>query len=161
MKSWHEARFSMFIHLGLYTLLGHHEWAMGTECVPAGDYQSLTDHFNLREGPPRERAKLARQAGMKYMMFTAKHLDGYCLWYTKQTNFNSVETGPKRDLVAEYIQACRDEGLHVGIYYVRSRKTKWWSINSNLKPIRCSNGGRQYRRLSATGERRMPALRQI
>jgi alpha-L-fucosidase len=117
MRWWKEARFGMFVHFGLYSILGRHEWAMATECIPKEEYERLTEQFQPRPGKARDWARLAKRAGMKYMVFTTKHHDGYCLWDTKQTEFNSVRTGPKRDLVAEYVAACREEGLQVGLYY--------------------------------------------
>lgn len=117
MEWWKQARFGMFVHLGLYSVLGRHESALATECIPMDEYEQLADRFLPRPGAPREWAKLAKRAGMKYMVFTTKHSEGYCLWDTKQTDFNSVKSGPRRDLVAEFVEACRAEGLGVGFYY--------------------------------------------
>jgi len=117
MQWWREARFGMFVHLGLYSVLGRHEWAMATECIPAAEYERLADEFHPKPGCAREWARLAKASGMKYMVFTTKHHEGYCLWDTEQTDYNSVRSGPKRDLVAEYVEACRAEGLRVGLYY--------------------------------------------
>jgi len=117
MRWWRESRFGMFVHFGLYALLGRHEWVMATECIPREEYETLAQRFHPKPGAPRAWARLARQAGMKYMVMTTKHHEGYCLWNTQQTDFNSVKTGPRRDLVAEYVEACRAEGLKVGFYY--------------------------------------------
>ncbi|MFW6146679.1 MAG: alpha-L-fucosidase [Planctomycetota bacterium] len=114
---WREARFGMFIHFGLYALLGRHEWAMATECIPASEYEQLADRFAPAPGAPRRWAKLARTAGMKYVVLTAKHHEGFCLWDTQQTDYNAARRGPRRDLIAEYVDACRAEGLRVGLYY--------------------------------------------
>ncbi len=117
IRWWRQSRFGMFVHLGLYSVLGRHEWAMATECIPMAEYEQLADRFQPQAGSARQWACLARRAGMKYMVFTAKHHEGYCLWDTRQTDYNSVQSGPKRDLVEEYIAACRAEGLKVGLYY--------------------------------------------
>lgn len=117
MAWWKEARFGMFVHLGLYAQLGRHEWAMATECIPREEYVRLAETYAPAPGSARAWARLAREAGMRYMVFTTKHHEGYCQWDTKQTAFNSVQTGPRRDLVAEYVEACRAEGLRVGFYY--------------------------------------------
>ena len=117
MLWWREARFGMFVHLGLYSVLGRHESAFMTECIPAEEYDQLIDGFRPKPGCAQEWARLAKRAGMKYMVFTAKHSEGYYLWDTEQTDYNSVKTGPGRDLVAEYVAACRAEGLKVGLYY--------------------------------------------
>ena len=120
IKPWHEARFGMFVHLGPYSVVGRHEWLLRTECWPHDEYRSLANHYHPALGAPREWAKLAKRSGMKYMVFTARHGDGYCNWDTKQSEFNSVRTGPKRDLVAECVEACRSEGLLVGLYFSQS-----------------------------------------
>lgn len=117
MRWWHDARFGMFVHLGLYSVLGRHESAVATECIPWAEYEALVDGFRPKAGCAREWARLAKRAGMRYMVFTTKHSEGYCLWDTQQTGFNSVQTGPKRDLVREFVDACRAEGLKVGFYY--------------------------------------------
>jgi len=117
MKWWHEARFGMFVHYGLYALLGRGECVVYWERIPAKRYEKLARTFKPKPGAAREWARLAKKAGMKYMVLTAKHGEGYCLWDTKQTEFNSVKSGPKRDLVREYVEACREFGLRVGIYF--------------------------------------------
>jgi alpha-L-fucosidase len=117
IRWWNEARFGMFIHYGLYAQIGRGEWVQAIECIPQPEYDTLADGFAPAKGCCRRWARFARQAGARYMVFTAKHHDGYCLWDTKQTDFNSVARGPGRDLVREYVDACRAEELRVGIYY--------------------------------------------
>jgi len=117
MKWWHEARFGMFVHWGLYSQLGRHEWVMNRERIPLAEYDRLADTFKAKPQAARGWARLAKKAGMKYMVMTTKHHEGFCLWDTKQTYFNSVVRSPGRDLVAEYVQACRESGLKVGFYY--------------------------------------------
>jgi alpha-L-fucosidase len=117
MKWWHEAKFGMFIHWGLYSVLGHHEWAMEMEGVPVLQYQELAKVFKPQPNAARAWAKLAKQAGQNYMVMTTKHHEGFCNWDTKLTNYCAPKQGPGRDLVAEYVEAARAEGLHVGFYY--------------------------------------------
>ena len=117
MKWWHEARFGMFVHWGLYSVLGRHEWVMNREQIPVGEYDKLADAFKAKPLPARAWSQLAKKAGMKYMVMTTKHHEGFCLWDTKQTDFNSVIRSAGRDLVAEYVKACREAGLKVGFYY--------------------------------------------
>ena len=117
MRWWREARFGMFVHWGLYSQLGRHEWVMNRERIPVAEYDRLADTFQPGERPARQWAQLAQQAGMKYMVLTTKHHEGFCLWDTKQTSFNAVQRGPQRDLVREYVEACREFGLKVGFYY--------------------------------------------
>lgn len=108
----------MFVHFGLYSVLQHGEWAMHQEQIPVSEYEKLAAKWkNIKRHAARDWALLAREAGMKYMVFTTKHHEGYCLWDTKMTDFNSVKSGPGRDLVGEYVAAARSEGLKVGLYY--------------------------------------------
>jgi alpha-L-fucosidase len=107
----------MFVHWGLYSQLGRHEWVWAVECIPRKEYEKLADTWRPKPRPMREWCRLARQAGMKYMVLTTKHHEGFCLWDTRQTDFNAVTRGPKRDLVREYVEACREFGLKVGFYY--------------------------------------------
>ena len=117
MRWWKEARFGMFIHWGLYSQVGRHEWVMNREQWSLEEYEPLADTWQVKERPAREWAKLAKDAGMKYMVMTTKHHEGFCLWDTKQTNYNSVQHGPKRDLVQEFVDACREFDLKIGFYY--------------------------------------------
>ncbi|MCX5759644.1 MAG: alpha-L-fucosidase [Candidatus Hydrogenedentes bacterium] len=117
MQWWHEARFGMFVHWGLYSQLGRHEWVMNRERIPVAEYERLAATWKPKPRPAREWARLAKQAGMKYMVMTTKHHEGFCLWDTKMTDYNAAKCGPGRDLVAEYVDACREFGLRIGFYY--------------------------------------------
>ncbi|HEX4749590.1 MAG TPA: alpha-L-fucosidase [Bryobacteraceae bacterium] len=117
MEWWHEARFGMFIHFGLYSVLGRHEWAMEQEGIPVAEYQQLAEQFNPKLHAARAWAKLAKTAGMKYMVMTTKHHEGFCLFDTKLTNYCAPKHAAGRDLVAEYVEAARGEGMRFGFYY--------------------------------------------
>ena len=117
MRWWHDARFGMFVHWGLYSQLGRQEWVMNRERIPIAEYEKLTDTWCPKEHPALEWARLAKRAGMKYMVMTTKHHEGFCLWDTAQTNYNAVRRGPGRDLVREYVEACRKYDLKIGFYY--------------------------------------------
>jgi alpha-L-fucosidase len=117
MQWWHEARFGMFIHWGLYSVLGRHEWAMEEEGIPVSEYEQLAKKFNPKPDSPRGFAKLAKAAGQKYMVMTSKHHEGFCNFDTKLTNYCAPKQGPGRDLVHEYVEAARAEGLRFGFYY--------------------------------------------
>jgi alpha-L-fucosidase len=117
MQWWHEARFGMFIHFGLYSVLGRHEWAMEEEGIPIEEYQKLAARFNPKPHAARAWAKLAKAAGMKYMVMTTKHHEGFCLFDTKLTDYCAPKHAAGRDLVAEFVEAARGEGLRVGFYY--------------------------------------------
>jgi alpha-L-fucosidase len=117
MKWWHEARFGMFIHFGLYSVLGRHEWAMEDEGIPVAEYQLFAKQFNPTPHAARAWAKLAKQAGQKYMVMTSKHHEGFCNFDTKLTNYCAPKQAAGRDLIREYVDAAREEGLRVGFYY--------------------------------------------
>ncbi|MGB2620902.1 MAG: alpha-L-fucosidase [Candidatus Acidiferrum sp.] len=117
MEWWHEARFGMFIHWGLYSVLGRHEWVMENEGIPVPEYELLAKRFRPKPNAARAWAKLAKQAGQKYMVMTTKHHEGFCNFDTKLTNYCAPKQGPGRDLVREYVEAARAEGMHVGFYY--------------------------------------------
>ncbi len=109
-------RFGMFIHWGLYAIPARGEWVRSTEQIPPENYEYLAEEFDPVHYDPRKWAKLAKQAGMRYAVLTAKHHDGFCLFDTKTTDFNAVKTCG-RDLIREYVDAFRAEGLGVGLYY--------------------------------------------
>ncbi|MBT3275370.1 MAG: alpha-L-fucosidase, partial [Spirochaetales bacterium] len=117
MRWWDESRYGMFVHWGLYAQVGRNEWVQAIECIPVKEYEKLAGTFKPKPNAAREWAKLARDSGMKYMVMTTKHHEGYCMWDTEQTDYNSVKTGPGRDLVLEFVEACREYGLGIGFYY--------------------------------------------
>jgi alpha-L-fucosidase len=117
MKWWHEARFGMFIHWGLYSQLGRHEWVMENEGIPVAEYEQLAKQFKPKPNAARDWARLAKQAGQKYMVMTTKHHEGFCHFDSKLTNYCAPKQGPGRDLVKEYVEAARAEGMRVGFYY--------------------------------------------
>jgi alpha-L-fucosidase len=117
LRWFREARFGMFIHWGLYAQLGRHEWVMNRERIPVKEYEKLADTWKPAPVPARTWARLARASGMRYMVMTTKHHEGFCLFDSKLTDYCAPKRGPKRDLVAEYVAAARAEGLRVGFYY--------------------------------------------
>ena len=116
MAWWREARFGMFIHYGLYSQVGRNEWVMSLENYPIAEYEKLAETFCPKPGAPREWARLAVQAGMKYVVMTTRHHEGFSLWDSKINPYNSVNFGPKRDIVREFVDACREFGLKIGFY---------------------------------------------
>ncbi len=116
MKWWREARFGMFIHYGLFSQVGRNEWVMACENVPPQEYEKLAETFSPKEGCCREWAKLAKEAGCKYMVLTTRHHEGFSLWDSKVNPYNSVNYGPHRDIVREFVDACREFDLKIGFY---------------------------------------------
>ncbi|NMA09139.1 MAG: alpha-L-fucosidase [Clostridiales bacterium] len=116
MNWWREARFGMFVHYGLYSVRGRMEWAMALENYNIADYEKYADRFAPKPGAPREWAKLAKAAGMKYMVLTTRHHEGFSLWDSKVNPYNSVNYGPRRDIVREFVDACREYDLKIGFY---------------------------------------------
>lgn len=117
MAWWHAARFGMFVHFGVYSTIGRHEWVMEDEAIPIGEYTAHAPHFHPGPNCPRAWARLAKAAGMKYIVMTTKHHEGFCNFDTKLTNYCAPKQGPGRDVVREYVEAARAEGLRVGFYY--------------------------------------------
>lgn len=116
MKWWREARYGMFIHYGLFSIRGAHEWAWAMENSCAEEYEELKDQFLTKPGAPREWVQLAKRAGMKYCVMVTRHHEGFSLWDSKVNPFNSVNYGPKRDLVREFVDACREFDMGIGFY---------------------------------------------
>jgi alpha-L-fucosidase len=116
---WRTARFGMFIHWGLYSILGRGEWVKHNEKIPDEEYEKLADEFKPKHFHADEWAGLAKAAGMKYMVMVTRHHDGFALWDSpgSYNNFTTAKTGAKRDFVKEYTDACRKAGLRVGVYY--------------------------------------------
>jgi len=112
-----KARFGMFIHWGLYAIPSRGEWVRSVEKIPKEDYQQFFNEFKAEEYHPEEWAALAKKAGMKYAILTAKHHDGFCLWDTKLTDYKASNTPAGRDLVLEFLEAFRAQGIKTGLYY--------------------------------------------
>ena len=127
MTWWREARFGMFIHWGLYSIpagvwkgqevTGLSCWNPSTLRIPTAEWSALSRQFNPVKYQPRDWAKLAKSAGMKYAVITVKHHDGFCLFDSKLTDFTAMHCPAHRDLIREWVEAFRGEGLRVGFYY--------------------------------------------
>jgi len=117
LKWWTDARFGMFIHWGLYALPARHEWVKNAERMTNEQYQKYFEMFNPDMWDPHEWAKMAKAAGMKYVVLTAKHHEGFCNFDSKYTDYKSTNTPFGRDIIKEYVEAFRAEGLKVGFYY--------------------------------------------
>jgi alpha-L-fucosidase len=111
------SRFGMFIHWGIYSIPARNEWVRSLEKISVEDYQIHFDNFDPVDYDPKKWAKAAKDAGMKYAVMTAKHHDGFCLFDSKLTEYKCTNTNTKRDLIKEYVDAFRAEGIKIGIYY--------------------------------------------
>ena len=114
---WQDARFGMFIHWGVYSTEGRGEWILYQEHIPFSAYKTLAENFHAANYDPASWVALAKEAGMKYVVFTTRHHDGYCLFDSKVSDFTSVKVGPGKDLVAEFADACHKAGMKMGFYY--------------------------------------------
>ena len=110
-------RFGMFIHWGLYALPARHEWVKTRERMTNADYDRYFRRFDPDLFDPRDWARQAKAAGMRYAVLTAKHHDGFCLFDSQYTDYKATNTPAGRDLVREFTDAFRAEGLRVGFYY--------------------------------------------
>ena len=128
-KKWFkEAQYGMMVHWGLYALLGGEwkgrvmpgiaEWAQSYFRIPIAEYSRLATAFNPLYFNADEWVQIARDAGMKYIVFTSKHHDGFAMFHSKVSKYNVVDATPfKRDVVGELAEACRKHGLKLGLYY--------------------------------------------
>jgi len=128
MKWWHEARFGLFIHWGLYAIPagewqgkkipGTAEWIMERARIPVSEYEKLAGQFNPVKFDAEQWVQIAQNAGMKYIVITSKHHDGFCLWDSKVTNYDIIDATPfKRDVLKELSEACKKHGMRLCFYH--------------------------------------------
>ncbi|MBR2427462.1 MAG: alpha-L-fucosidase [Lentisphaeria bacterium] len=116
-KWFREAKLGLFVHWGLYSVLGRGEWAMYMERYPKEKYAELMKQFNPQNFNMDSLCSFAKACGMKYMVFTTCHHEGFAMFDSKADPFNSMNSPAHRDFVAEYVESCRRHGLKVGLYY--------------------------------------------
>ena len=112
-----DAGLGMFVHFGLYSVLGRGEWAQWREDIHPLEYAKLAKKFNPKKFDAAALAQLAKDGGAKYVVFGTRHHDGFSLWDSKVSDFTSAKTAARRDFVTEYVKAVRKAGLKVGLYY--------------------------------------------
>jgi len=112
-----DARFGLFVHWSIYAIPARGEWVRHGERMSLADYQGYFEEFNPTRYDPRDWARLARQAGQRYIVLTTKHHDGFCLFDSDLTEYKATNTPAGRDLLTPFVEACREEGLGVGFYY--------------------------------------------
>lgn len=110
-------RFGMFIHWGLYAMPARNEWIKHIECITDEKYDKYFKYFNPDLYDAKEWARQAKAAGMKYAILTTKHHEGFCMFDTKYTDYKCTNTPAGRDLVREFVDAFRAEGIRIGFYY--------------------------------------------
>lgn len=152
VRWFREARFGMFIHWGLYSIPARGEWVRSDEQMPESEYMPYFDEFNPRDYNPRAWAKAAKEAGMQYVVLTAKHHDGFCLFDSQYTDFKSTNTKLGRDIVRDFVEAVRAEGLRVGLYFtlIDWHHPDYPHYGDRYHPMRnhpeCSNENRDFNR---------------
>ncbi len=155
MQWWREARFGMFIHWGVYAVYGNvyhgqditgetvsyempnsgypSEWIMSFAKIPREEYKKAADWFDAKDYNPKEWVDMAKNAGMKYIVITTKHHDGFCLFETKVTDWNSTDaSAAKKDLIKELVAEAKKAGLKVGFYYSQNRD---WMQEGGMGPV--------------------------
>ncbi len=125
MEWWRDARFGLFLHWGLYAVpagewngkTNHEVWIRESAQIPLEQYEKFTTQFNPVKFNADEWVKLARDAGMKYIVITSKHHDGFCMFDSKETNFDIISTPFRRDILKEMSVACAKQGIKLCFYY--------------------------------------------
>ncbi|UCF44184.1 MAG: alpha-L-fucosidase [Planctomycetota bacterium] len=126
MAWWREARFGMFIHWGLYAVpagewkgtTNHAEWILTTAQIPVKEYEKFCPQFNPVKFNANEWVRIAKEAGMKYIVITSKHHDGFCLWDSKLTDYDVIDATPfKRDILRELTGECKKQGIRMCFYH--------------------------------------------
>ena len=145
-------RFGMFIHFGLYSVAGRHEWMKFEECTTDEVYDKYLERFDPDLFDPKEWARAAKAAGMKYAVLTTKHHEGFCLFDSQYTDYKITNTPYGKDLVAEYVEAFREAGIKVGLYYslIDWHHPDYPHYGDNFHPMRkdpaYENSGRDFDR---------------
>jgi alpha-L-fucosidase len=116
-----DARYGLFLHYGLYSVLGRHEWVQFRERIPVAEYGRLKDQFTADGFDAMRIVEFAIACGMRYVNLTARHHDGFCLWNTSQSDFSSATAPARRDLVGELAVACEANGIGLCLYYSHGR----------------------------------------
>lgn len=161
MKWWRESRFGMFIHWGVYSVYGNvyegvdiqgdsirydyratempAEWIMNMAKIPRNVYKEAAQKFDAKDYNPKAWVQLAKDAGMKYIIITSKHHDGFCLFETNYTDWNAVKaSGAGRDLLKDLVKEAKAAGLKIGFYYSQNRD---WMHEGGMGAIPELNGG--------------------
>ena len=130
MRWWREAKFGLFIHWGVYAVPagkygnndGYGEWIMHSAKIPVAEYRGFAQRFNPVKYDPAQWARIARDAGMRYIVITSKHHDGFALFPSEVTEWDIADATPyKKDLLGPLVKAAHSEGLKIGFYYSQAQ----------------------------------------
>ena len=124
MEWFKKARYGLFLHYGLYSLIGRHEWVQLRELIPVAEYAKLKEQFKPEKFNAAEIVSFAKNCGMKYINITTRHHDCFCLWDTKETDFNSINSPSGRSLVGELARECEKQKMGFFLYYSHGRDWK-------------------------------------
>lgn len=112
-----EARFGLFMHYGLYSLLGRGEWVLHREAIPLSAYEALKEQFTAERFDADFITDLALEAGMRYITITSRHHDSFCLFESRASDYTSLHSPAGRDLIGELAEQCQRKGLGLFVYY--------------------------------------------
>src|SRR5688500_10173218 len=118
-REWFQhAKFGLFIHWGVYSVLGYGEWVMNQQQIPIKLYEKIPQLFNPTEFDPKAWVQMAKSAGMRYITITSKHHDGFAMWDSKVSDYNIVKKTPyKKDILKMLMDECRKEGIKLFFYH--------------------------------------------
>ena len=136
LQWFHEAKFGLFMHYGVYSLLGEGEWVQLRKKIRVKEYEKLKDRFTAEKFDADRITDVALDAGMKYVTLTTRHHDSFCLWDSQQTDFKSTNSPAKRDLVAELTTQCHKKNLGICYYYSYGRDWRHQDSVSDVKGAR-------------------------
>ncbi len=130
-SEFQDAKFGLFIHWGVFSILGDAEWVMNNENIPVKDYTRLMNFFNPTQFDAHEWVSMAKNAGMKYITLITRHHDGFSMWNTKYSDFNIMNTPYKKDVVKMIADECHQQGIKLFLYYSlldwRRNDYSWWT----------------------------------
>jgi alpha-L-fucosidase len=117
MAWWRDARFGMFIHWGIMSIPGKDCWVMSADKIPVAEYEKLVGQYNPVQWNAHDVVEMAKNAGQKYLVFVAKHHDGFCMWDSKLTDFNIMRSPYGKDIVRQLADECKKQGIVFCFYY--------------------------------------------
>jgi alpha-L-fucosidase len=143
-SQFQDDKFGLFIHWGVFSILGDAEWVMNNENIPVKDYTKLMDFFNPTQFDASAWVGMAKNAGMKYITLITRHHDGFSMWNTKYSDFNIMNTPYKKDVVKMIADECHKQGIQLFLYYSildwRRDDYSWWTGRTGQGTGRATHG---------------------